>query len=139
MDTKVTWLVDERIIFVKMVGNIIDLHIEQVDQQVMRMLASADGRHPIHMIVDNRHRTGSPNIRALLSARMFSHERFGLFVNIGSRNPLASFIGNFVAKMLNKQYIQKNTFAEAAELIASTDPGLPDILPLLEESGNPYV
>lgn len=138
MDIKVTWLVDKRIIFVKMVGEITDLHIEQVDQKVIQMLDSAAGRHPIHMIVDNRHRTGSPNIRALLSARMFSYARFGLFVNIGSRNPLASFIGNFVAKMLNKQYIQKQTFAQAAKLIASTEPGLPDILPLLEESGNPY-
>lgn len=126
----VEWMVQDRVIFVRGVGDQTIESIEAVTAQLKDLMSS--GEPPVHVVIDNRYVGHVPKSIKLLSNFMTKHENSGYVVAIGG-NELIKFFSKMLAKMSGSNMLTfKDSIEDALLWLQKLDESLPQEIDYIE-------
>jgi hypothetical protein len=129
MPYQVDWLVEQRIIELKIIGLFTLAELKEVDAIATEM-AQSSAANDIHLLFDLTKMTYSPPLSAMRSTQLLRQSNIRWGINYGTFNPLFRVMTTPLLKIFGiKQRFFANR-AEALRFLQSIDASLP---PLLEQ------
>lgn len=117
------WLIEDFIIYERVVGDLTVNDLASVDEQIIRMMESSL-QSRIHVMTDISTMRTMPGVRDMMTLRYIKHPRMGYFIT-QRRNRLEYFIGNTAGKILKTKYQFVKDLDDGIHFLADIDPDLP--------------
>lgn len=123
------WLVEDKVIFTCIIGELNVTDFPDLDANIISLLEASPYDH-IHILTDISMMTTMPNILQMSKLKYITHPKMGFFITQG-RNPIEQFIGQTVGQMLKTKYKFVNTLEEGIEFLSNID-NLPPVSEMQE-------
>lgn len=122
MPTETKWLIEGKVIFQRMWGDITIEDIEEMSKISKQLIESSD-RHLVHTITDNSEVKSSPPSNKVRNAskEALQHPRFGWFVIYGQNDRLQRFFFQLATSIFNLRTRWFNTREESLNFLAKVD------------------
>lgn len=138
MSYSITWLVEKRVIHVKLENEVTIDEAERINQQLLEFFDA--GAPPlVHMICDTSRMSRFPTNLGLLndvSSTYMKHRLLGWVIVIGS-NPMARFIGSIITQVFRVRFRMVPSFPAAVDFLAEVDSTVTGILGSLDKTRLP--
>src|SRR5688572_12816191 len=127
------WLLEGRIIYSVMEGEITLADIQRYDDTLIEMMLSATGI--THNIVDIRGITRQANLKDIMRIKAIHHPNSkGWGITIGAMdNGLARMLTSIIMSLAKARYRDMKNMEEALKFLQDKDISLPDLKPLVDK------
>ena len=122
MGFSTSWYIPERVMLVKLTGQITTEDVKQINQLVLD--SHSPDHHMVHQIVDITEMTKPPGFGSLRQHAHTTQPGDGHLVIVGRLNILLEFILNSISQAKNMRISVVDTLDEAIEELMSHDPSL---------------
>lgn len=126
MPIKESWLIENRIVYFELFGDVSVEEIAEVSAKFIEMMESSDSMF-VHALHDATHLDKLPkSIGALSGAtrEAWQHPKTGWTVAFNVKNPILAYIGNMMSRIFQTRYRIVSSKQEALALLKSVDPTL---------------
>ncbi len=127
MPIEISWLVEGRIVYVKLDGKLTFEKIHAISKAIVTHLDA--GQPPyVHVLIDNQDMTSHPQTLNKLreATRFLKHPNLGWFIIFGSDNPLLRFFSSVITQLAGVRWRVLGTRTEALSFLQEVDQTLPD-------------
>lgn len=125
------WFVEGRIIYVQNSGKVTAADFHEVDRQIKALMASDDGNHRIHVLVDCLKMTGIPALNELEGGRILKYlwdARTGWTVVVDSKaNFMLKILSGILTSVAKAQFTMAKRLQESINFLTEADKTLGDI------------
>lgn len=126
MNSKVNWLLQDRIIYVTLPAINTKENIDAIDEVIYSLIEGVS-TPLVHVIFDNLHVVEDPGIRAWLHMKSAKHPRLGWVIDVAIGVQVIRFMSTVVTQVLKIRYRQLSTFKEAFQHLQYVDVTLPEL------------
>lgn len=134
MLNEIKWLVDHKILLIKVNGDVTLEVVQETSAKVLELIESSSSS-TIHIFVDE-----SNQGKMLKSVKLFTeagqfvkHPKVKWLVVYGNEDPFAKFLAAAIAGIARVQYYRASTFEDAIRFLSAVDINLPDLGHLLSQ------
>ena len=125
MKNLATWLVEDKVIFTSLIGDLTIEDFTKLDNDIIPLF-KASSSQTIHMLADISLMTSMPGVFAMTKLQYITHPKIGYFIT-QSRNPVEKFIGSTVGQILKTKYRFIDTLDDGIQFLATLDDSLPSV------------
>ena len=131
MPVEITWLVEDRVLYVKSVDAVTVDELFAADEQILGELNRVD-TPKLHVLLDDVEQTSQPGLREYNKLQSIRHPKIGWVIEFGTNNKMILFVSSAIVQMFRIPYRVVQTREEAIAMLYKADPSLPRI----HEAGN---
>jgi len=127
VSVKTTWLIENRVIYLHLIGDVTIEEIEATSTQVLQMFEQS-AHQLVHVIHDATDLDNLPTkLKALadVTSTVWNHQKMGWTVAFNVQKPVLGFLGNMLSKLFRTRYRIVNTRQDALDFLAHVDVSLP--------------
>ncbi len=126
MPIETSWIVENRLLEIKMIGHVTIQEYLQLNQEAIWILDELT--HPLNALVDSTEMIDQPKLREMQRAKAHTHPMAGWLVEYGLQNDLLILMSNIMGRLTGIKYRQFATRQQALEFLCSVVPELENLL-----------
>jgi hypothetical protein len=134
MAHEISWLLEGRVIFVRLTGVQTAEAASLFDREILPYLDNVQAPL-VHLVFDTVGLEQLPGIGVLSRFQWLKHPKTGWVVGYPKPNGAIAFITGFVSQLFKLRFRTFDTSQEALAFLQDVDATLPDLSPLMANSG----
>ena len=131
MPVEITWLVADRVLYVKSIDVVTVKELFEADDQILAALDRTPSPK-LHILLDDVEQTAQPGLLEYNKLKSIRHPKIGWVFEFGTNNKMILFVSAAIVQMFRIPYRVVQTREEAIGMLYKADPTLPAI----HEAGN---